>query len=139
MIFLDQVPGIHRLRTVSSVGDSFPLSTTANGRSCLARLPAEKAAKLVEEEWARRGQTGDIEAFLNGLQTVQETGLAYDLDEHTDGISAVGFAFRDWSGDLHSISVPVPTTRFANRRSDIEAAITITAKNVRKMIKQGTD
>lgn len=31
MIFLDQVPGTHRLRTVSSIGEVFPLTTTANG------------------------------------------------------------------------------------------------------------
>lgn len=37
MIFLDQVPGTHRLRTVSSIGEVFPLTTTANGRACLAR------------------------------------------------------------------------------------------------------
>ncbi len=39
MIFLDQVPGSHRLRTVSPVGEVFPLTPTANGRAVLATMP----------------------------------------------------------------------------------------------------
>lgn len=134
MIFLDQVPGTHRLRAVSSIGESFPLTTTANGRACLAKLPADQARKLAKAEWGRRGIEADVSEFMASLERIRETGLAYDLDEHTEGISAVGFAFADWSGDLHSISVPIPTTRFANKRAEVEKAIKNTEKHVRKMM-----
>lgn len=137
MIFLDQVPGTQRLRTVSAVGAVFPLTTTANGRACLAKLPDEQATRLAEEEWNRQGIKGDRAAFRSGLDRVRETGLAFDLDEHTRGISAVGIAFADWQGDLHSISVPVPTTRFAIRRAEVESAIRNTAAQVQKMMNQG--
>lgn len=135
MIFLDQAPGSHRLRAVSSVGGAFPLTTTANGRACLAALPKGKAEKLVAGEWSRRNVEGDMKAFMAMLDEVRETGLAYDLDEHTKGISAIGFAFADWSGDLHSISVPVPTPRFADRKADVEEAIRNVAKHVREMMR----
>ncbi len=138
MIFLDQVPGTHRLRTVSFVGEVFPLTTTANGRACLAALAQDQASKLVKQEWARRNIDGDLDAFEALLAEVRRTGLAYDLDEHTRGISAIGFAFTDWSGDLHSISVPVPTTRFDDSRADVEKAIRTTAGHVREMMRQGT-
>ncbi len=134
MIFLDQVPGTHRLRTVSSVGEAFPLTTTANGRACLARLHEDEAQKLATEEWGRQGIEGDLAAFMSQLERIRETGLAYDLDEYTTGISAVGIAFRDWSGDLHSISVPVPTTRFEEVRPDVEDALESTARHVQKMM-----
>ncbi|MFT7058979.1 MAG: DNA-binding IclR family transcriptional regulator [Pseudorhodobacter sp.] len=137
MIFLDQVPGTHRLRTVSSVGEVFPITTTANGRACLAAMPEARAQNLVAREWERKGHTGDITAYMAGLQSIQKTGLAYDLEEHTEGISAVGFAFVDWVGDLHAISVPVPSARFAIRRAEIEASIRKTAANVRKMMARG--
>lgn len=136
MIFLDQVPGTHRLRTVSSVGEAFPLTTTANGRACLAQLPEDQARDLAAKEWARQGKERDLDAFMEGLARVRETGLAYDLDEHTPGISAIGFAFRDWSGDLHSISVPVPSTRFAAIRGKVEATLRITAEHVKRMMEQ---
>ena len=123
MIFLDQVPGQHRLRTVSFVGEVFPLTTTANGRACLAQLPEDTAWQLIEGEWSKGDQAGDIAAIMTDLQNIRAKGLAYDLDEHTSGISAVGFAFKDWSGDLHAISVPIPSSRFEHARATVEAAL----------------
>ncbi len=134
MVFLDQVPGAHRLRTESSVGEVFPLTTSANGRACLASLPPEDARKLVTKEWITRELNGDPGEFLARLDTIRRDGIAYDLDEHTDGISAAGIAFRDWSGDLHAISVPVPSTRFEAQRSKIEAAIRHVATRVQKVM-----
>lgn len=134
MIFLDQVPGTHRLRTVSSVGEVFPLTTSANGRACLAQLPEPKARTLAKEEWARTGVDGDIDALLKDLEDVRRTGLAYDLNDHTAGISAIGFAFRDWTGELHAISVPIPSTRFAETRALVEKALLETARNVERVI-----
>ncbi len=120
MIFLDQVPGSHRLRTVSSVGEVFPLTTTANGRACLALLPDRRAETLADAEW--RGK-GDWPALLAQLTTIRATGLATDTDDHTDGISALGIAFADLAGDLHAISVPIPSSRFADQRSAVAAAL----------------
>ena len=123
MVFLDQIAGIHRLRTVSFVGEVFPLSTTANGRAVLAIMSEEKARRLVEDEWQRLGIAGHWSDLAAGLAATRETGLAYDLDEHTVGISAVGTGFVDLTGDLHSISVPVPSSRFAEARPSIEEAL----------------
>jgi len=131
MIFLDQVPGTHRLNTVSSVGEAFPLTVTANGRACLAHLPEDKARDLIRKEWDRQGVEGDLSGFMADLENIRETGLAYDLDEHTPGISAIGFAFTDRSGDLHSISVPVPSSRFTEIRPTVEEALRTTAKHIR--------
>lgn len=124
IIFLDQVQGTHRLRTISCVGEVFPLTTTANGRACLSLLPHADATRLAKAEWAQQGIKGDVPALQTLLADVRQSGLAYDLDDHTPGISAVGFAFRDPTGDLHSISVPVPSTRFAETRSAVVAALT---------------
>lgn len=134
MIFLDQVPGTHRLRTVSSVGDVFPLTTTANGRACLAQLPSDQAEKLILNEWDRNGISGNLGALQQDLATIHETGLAYDLGNHTSGICAIGLAFRDWAGDLHAISVPVPSTRFEQTKLLVEAALLKTSRNIEKMI-----
>ena len=37
LVFVDQVIGPQRLRTVSAVGEAFPLHCTANGKAYLAR------------------------------------------------------------------------------------------------------
>lgn len=130
MIFLDQVPGTHRLRTVSAVGDVFPLSNTANGRAVLARMDRDKAKALVQDEWSRRRIDGDWDAFSDLLDEIAETGLAYDREEHTAGISAIGIAFADWSGDWHSISVPVPSTRFDSAEAEVRSALRDLAERI---------
>lgn len=137
MIFLDQVPGTHRLRAISSVGEVFPITTTANGRACLAMLPRKDARKLAEQEWARQGIQPDATKFDALLNEVAENGIARDDNEHTDGISAIGFAFEDWIGNIHAISVPVPTSRFARQSATIEAALRTTQKNIAKMMDRG--
>lgn len=130
MVFLDQVPGVYRLTTVSQVGEVFPLTTTANGKACLAQLDEGDATKLIQNEWERNGIQRNLDEFLSELNTVREQSLAYDLDEHSAGVSAIGFSFFDWVGDLHAISIPVPTTRFARQRATIEQALLETSTNI---------
>ena len=123
MVFLDQVPGLHRLRTVSSVGDVFPLTNTANGRACLALMPPEEARSAIEAELARTGKDIDVDGLLTQLGRIRADGLAYDTDEHSVGISAIGFAFEDMSGQKYAISVPVPSSRYVQSQAMVETAL----------------
>lgn len=134
MTFLDQVPGTHRLTTVSHVGEVFPLTTTANGRACLAQLFDDDAVRLINAEWERNETKGNLSKFLQGLATIRKSGLAYDLNDHSPGISAIGFAFKDWGGTLHAISIPVPSTRFAETKAVVEAALLMTLSDLNKTI-----
>ena len=136
MIFIDQIPGVHRLRTASAVGDAFPLTTTANGTACLALLPVDDAMSLAKAEWKRWGVAPDPETFANRLRDIRSSGLAYDLGDHTDGISAIGIAFHDRSGALYSISVPVPSSRFDEVRDSVEAALTKTREQAAKQMSE---
>ena len=136
MTFLDQVPGTHRLTTLSKVDEVFPLTTTANGRSCLAQLPVEDATALIKREWKRSRVSGNMDDVLSQLEDIRRDGLAYDLDEHSIGISAIGFAFRDWSGSLHAISVPMPSTRFEEMKETVETALHVTKKDIANLIAQ---
>jgi len=135
MTFLDQVPGTHRLITVSKVGEVFPLTSTANGKSCLAAMDRDRALELAKQEWERNSHSGDISQFGSTLDKIVQDGIALDLDDHTPGICAAGFSFRDWSGDLHAISVPVPSNRFSRNREVIETALQETSKSVQQMFR----
>ena len=68
--------------------------------------------------------------FLKELEEIRKTGLAYDLDEHSSGVSAIGISFRDRGGDLHAISVPVPSTRFQEHRKKVENALKQTMESI---------
>lgn len=135
MVFLDQVSGrSHRLRTVSSVGEVFPLTTPANGRACLAALPRDQAKQLIAEEWRAAGVRGDMAALCQKLDQTSTERLAYDLSEHTPGIAAIGFAFADEGGELYAISVPVPMTRLTEVRAKVEDALLETARHIDEII-----
>ena len=123
MVFLDQIQGTARLRTISSIGEEFPLTSTANGRSCLAQLDIEDARALANDEWQEFGIKAYWKTLLKQLNDIKKTHIAYDLNDHTSGISAVGFAFKDSSQELHAISVPIPSSRYAEKSQMVVSAL----------------
>lgn len=121
LVFIDQVIGSHRLRTVSAVGETFPLHCTANGKAYLAQLSEHAIEKLIGRTYeARTPKTiTRLDALLEELGAVRRTGVAFDREEHTLGISAAGVSLRDPLGNAVAISVPVPSQRF----QDFEAIV----------------
>ena len=102
--------------------------------ACLSCIPVKSAQSLVTDEWDRRGIVGDIKKMNIKLSDIRLNRLAYDEDAHTVGISAIGFAFNDLSGDVVAISIPVPTTRFLEKRNLIETALRKTAFHIDKLM-----
>ena len=117
-VFVDQVQGTQRLAAVSAVGKEFPLHCTANGKALLAILPLEIRQRLLSDPLKRHTQATVVDqtALEDELRDVARTGLAYDREEHSDGICAVGTAFRDSIGREYSLSIPVPAGRFEGKR-----------------------
>lgn len=124
MLFVDQIVGQHRLRTVSSIGESFPLTTTANGKAALARLDEVDASQLIIRELRATGAKNlKISALLSEIEGIRDGALASDSDEHTDGISALGFGISDPGGEIFAVSVPVPSSRFARIKPQLVEAL----------------
>lgn len=113
MWFIDQVESAHRLRAVSAVGVRFPVHSTANGKAALAILD--------DADLARFTPAGD--ALHDEINEIRRSGIAFDHDEHTPGISAAGVAGRVAGGHIVAISVPAPTGRFTENQRVIEAAL----------------
>ena len=113
LIFIDQIPGTHRLRTVSFVGESFPLFDTANGKACLALMDQGRIMKLMASEAPEIAEDPKkLDAFLAEIEDIRNSRIAFDRDQHTDGISAVGAAFGDRQGEIYAVSIPTPSSRF---------------------------
>jgi DNA-binding IclR family transcriptional regulator len=135
LIFIDQIPGTQRLRAVSSIGEVFPLTSPANGKACLALMSDEDVAKIAIAEWKAQGTKRDLKAFLAEIHKVRNTRVAFDEDEHSEGISAAGIAFRDWQDGIFGISVPIPTTRFPQKRTKLVKALTQLSERVAKLLR----
>jgi DNA-binding IclR family transcriptional regulator len=123
--FIDQLSAPHRLRAVSAVGAAFPLHCTAPGKAFLAAmskgelraaLPARLPALTPETITSRK-------ELWEELDRVRAEGVAYDREEHTLGICAVGAVVRDPNRVVAAISVPVPAQRFAGNEVKLARAV----------------
>ena len=128
LVFIDQVIGSHRLRAVSAVGETFPLHCTANGKAYLAGLETDAIARLIGASYEQRTPRTltRLEDLLKDLKSVRKTGVAFDREEHTQGICAAGVATRDPLGNVIAISVPVPAQRFYQHQQNIAAQLRAT-------------
>ena len=123
MLFIDQIVGTQRLRTVSSIGEAFPLTTTANGKAALACLDQVKATKLILAEVERGENSKPLSEITSEVDLIRGGDLARDDGEHTEGISALGFGVKEPNGDILAISVPVPSSRFGRIEGELARAI----------------
>ncbi|HEY4277812.1 MAG TPA: IclR family transcriptional regulator [Conexibacter sp.] len=124
--FLDQAITGQGLRAVSLVGARFPAHCTANGKALLAALPRPtldallpaRLQRLTARTIASRG------ALLAELEEVRRAGVAFDREEHAEGICAVGRVVRDAAGNLAAVTVALPAARFYGREQELAAALT---------------
>lgn len=134
--FIDQVAATNRLQAVSAVGLHFPLHCTANGKALLSELDDDRIVELVGPRLERftADTIVDIDELLVDIGEVRESGVAFDREEHHEGISAIGTLLSNPYGMPAALSVPVPTSRFRTRadglreqllagRARIEAAL----------------
>ncbi len=121
LVFIDQVIGPQRLRTVSAVGDSFPLYCTANGKAYLSMLDDLGVERLIGRAYEKRTPKTltRLDALLADLKSSRKTGVAFDREEHTLGICAAGVCLHDPLGNAVAISVPVPAQRFHDHEQKI--------------------
>lgn len=117
VFFVDQVTAPHRLQALSAVGVSLPAHCTAIGKALLAGLTDEQVERILPERLPAETEntiTGRDD-LLAELERVRSNGVAYDREELTIGISAVGAQVHDPSGVVAALSIPVPTARFASQ------------------------
>jgi DNA-binding IclR family transcriptional regulator len=136
--FVDQVPAPRRLRATSSVGELFPLHCTANGKALLAALPEDRAAALLPDRLhsLTPHTIVSLDDLEGALAEVRREGVAYDREEHTEGICAVGAAISDGSDPAAAaISVPVPTPRFRGSEAALAAAVKSAVKTAEALLR----
>jgi len=134
MRFIDQIVGSQRLRTVSSIGESFPLTTTANGKAALAQLDKDLALSHIELECKsvknQNGLKKNSKKIEQEIDNIRGGEIARDMNEHTEGICALGIAVQDEAGDVYAISTPVPSSRFGSVEAKLAESLTKYLKNI---------
>lgn len=124
-VFVDQVIAGNRLRAVSGVGESFPLHACANGKALLAAVPEQDRRRLIGgrlERYTDRTITSSA-ALRREVDAVLQAGVAYDREELTEGVCAIGASLGTIDGELLAISIPVPAQRFAEREPELRTSL----------------
>ena len=125
-VFIDHIEGPHRLRAVSAIGVSFPLHCSANGKAMLSALSDPALAKMKKRIHLTRftpNSPGSWKQLQEEIEQIRKTAIAYDLEEHTLGISAVGTPIIGPEGEVAAISVPTPSVRFKDAMAHLETAL----------------
>lgn len=138
-LFTNQFVSSRSLRVVAQVGARFPLHCTACGKALLAELAPAEVLALVParlERYTPRTNV-DRELLLEELMTVRAAGVAYDHQEHTIGVSAVGAAIRDAAGALAALTVVMPAARLEGHEEQIAAAVLRVRDEIRRVVDGG--
>jgi len=138
-LFTDQFVPQRSLRVVAEVGDRFPLYCTACGKALLAELPPAEAEDLVPAaiEPLTTHTIVDRERLLDEIDVARATGVAFDHQEHTLGVSAVGAAVRDSGGSLAAITVAMPAARLEGQEQRIATALLHARDDIQGVINAG--
>jgi DNA-binding IclR family transcriptional regulator len=134
--FVDQVVPARRLRAISAVGESFPLYCCANGKALLASLPPEQQAQALPARLSRlTANTITTPAALRSeLTRIGSEGIAYDREEQTEGVCAVGAVLPAITEEKVAVSVPVPAQRFYGHEEELAQALLAWAEQVNDAI-----
>lgn len=126
VVFIDQVRGSFELRVESPLGKSLPLHSTAPGKAMMAAMDEKTLDKVRRHlrlvELTSKSIT-NWDDLMADLEIVKQTGVAFDHEETSLGISAIAVALKLPNGDLAALSIPLPTQRFSPAERDTLEAI----------------
>lgn len=130
MVFVDQIQSNHRLSATSSVGESFLMYNSANGKAALSLMSDEEISALYSRglHQGTDNTISDFGSLMKDVESIRSSHIAFDLEEHTEGICAVGTAFRDSDDRIFAVSVPVPAIRFVRKEAELVEALTVFRK-----------
>ena len=132
VLFVDQIVASHPLQATSQPGASFPLHCTANGKAILASLPKAKVEKLLPAQLKQYNDKTitSWDELVKELEGVSIDGVAFAREEHISGICAVGAVVFDSMGNLHAVSIPIPSIRFYGNEEKLTAALLDTCQTI---------
>jgi len=138
-LFTNQYVSSRSLRVVAQVGDRFPLYCTACGKAMLSELSPAEALRLIPRELQRYTPHTDLDRahLLEELDVVRASGVAFDHQEHTIGVSAVGAAIRDAAGALAALTVVMPAARLEGNEEHIAAAVLRVRDEIQRAVDGG--
>lgn len=119
-IYLYTEVGSSAVPTGAQIGKRGTLHTSAAGKAILANLPVSRVEEIVDEHGLPKNGKNSItsrEELYEELETIRERGYAYNRQETTEGVHAVGAAVHGADGKvIGALSVSGPASRMRGDR-----------------------
>lgn len=110
VLFVDSVESTQALRVGSRAGTTMPARVTSGGLALLATL---SRAEIEELHPDLRATPAGIASLLSQLSTTRRLGYGFNYEASEIGVTALGVAARDASGQpVCALTVSAPTARF---------------------------
>lgn len=105
--------GQDAVKTDAAIGKRGPLHVSAAGKAILAQLPSQRIDEILSESLSENAPSvRKKEDLLDELRTIRERGYAFNDEESTPGLRAVGVpVMRPDKSVLGAISVSGPAER----------------------------
>ena len=125
IMHVDHVQTIHLFKPLLVPGAISTIYGTTHSKILLAFGSEERLSKLSFGDRGSSLSLAEVARVHEELQRVRDSGIAYDIEERSKGVCAVGVPIRDSSGEVvASLAVVVPTDRFGPaQRESISALI----------------
>jgi len=126
-VFVDHIEDKqHHLRFVSAIGLSIPLHCSANGKAILAAMDEDELQRIKKILPLKRYTPSTIcnwTQLEKELNNIRRAGVAFDNEEHTEGVSAIGASIIGPGGENAALSIPIPSVRFRDKVDEMRAAL----------------
>lgn len=124
MLHLDHVQTIHLFKPQLVSGALSTVYGNTHSKILLAFGPEERLSRL---SFGHRGSSlslAEITRVQTELQKVRDSGIAWDIEESSKGVCAVGVPIRDGSGEVvASLAVVAPNDRFGPAQQESTATL----------------
>ncbi|RBP31833.1 IclR family transcriptional regulator [Marinobacter pelagius] len=119
VLVIDRVVAERELRVVPPMGTiRVPFHSTAPGKALMANMDDQRVGALLDLAEAETSEkTVDRQGLLREIQTVRRTGVAEEMEEYREGITAFAVALETYLGHF-AVAVVVPTFRARHHRKE---------------------
>lgn len=118
--------GSRAVRTNIRTGKRVQLHATAAGKAILAYLSDERVGEIFNSHGLKpvtENTVTDLEALFEEFEEIREQGVAYNNQEDTKGLRAIGVPVRDPNGEvLGALSVSGPVHRLNSESREREVS-----------------
>lgn len=135
VVYVDKIESSQTLRLYSRIGRRAPAHCTGVGKALLAYLPSEERRRVVEDHPFQAYTPNTITDYLDlekELEIIRQTGVAFDHEEHEEGVCCAAAPIFDYTGKARAaVSVTAPVLRTSPERlEELARAVRETATTI---------